>query len=235
MAAIAFMLTVSFSAQAQLGGLINRTRKTTQSSSGKAAKEAQQVQKSAALTTDDKVYPTNTDAGVLINGVKWATRNVAQPGAFTTNPSQAGMFYQWNRNLAYNVTDIDIRKGWDSSLPTGDTWEKSNDPCPAGWRLPTYEEIQTLLDYTKVNHEWTTLNGVLGRRFTDKVTGASMFMPVAGERNKAGTLLDERQGHYWSSTKWNDLVAYYLSVHGGTAEWSTNTRTCALSIRAVAE
>jgi hypothetical protein len=40
----------------------------------------------------------NTDLGVVINGVKWATRNVDAPGTFAESPQAAGMFYQWNRN-----------------------------------------------------------------------------------------------------------------------------------------
>ena len=30
-----------------------------------------------------------TDKGVVINGVKWATRNVATPGTFAANPEVA--------------------------------------------------------------------------------------------------------------------------------------------------
>ena len=29
---------------------------------------------------------------------------------------------------------------WDSSTPIEDIWEKANDPCPQGWRVPTNEE-----------------------------------------------------------------------------------------------
>ena len=257
MAAIALMLTVSFSAQAQLGGAVNRARNAVQSASGTAKEEektapavqqqnavpevqqqnaAPAVQQNAASLTDQTVYPTDSDEGVVINGVKWATRNVGEPGKFTANPSEAGMFYQWNRKVAYNVTDIDIRSGWDKSLPAGNTWEKSNSPCPAGWRLPTLEEIQTLLDYDKVERDWTTLNGVKGRRLTDKATGNSIFIPAAGGRNELGTLIHEnRNGYCWSSTVSGANYARYLSAHGGTVETGTKSRIYAMSIRAVAE
>jgi len=46
---------------------------------------------------DKKKDPLTYDEGVVINGVKWATRNVAAPGTFAANPQDAGMFYQWNR------------------------------------------------------------------------------------------------------------------------------------------
>ncbi|MCL2328610.1 MAG: hypothetical protein FWC39_08890, partial [Bacteroidetes bacterium] len=125
--------------------------------------------------------PKTTDTGVVINGVKWATRNVDAFGTFAATPESAGMFYQWNRPQAWNATDT-IVTGWDNTLPTGTTWEKANDPCPTGWRVPTLEEQESLFKMfdteegtEKVTDEWTTQNGVIGRRFTDKATGASLF------------------------------------------------------------
>ena len=257
MGMVAVMLSVSFSGYAQLGGALNKvkdvvkketpkqeqsstqsTENTVQPETVKTQETAQApaVVKSAAVTTDDKVYPTDSDEGVVINGVKWATRNVAEPGAFTANPSEAGMFYQWNRKKAYNVTDIDIRSGWHKNNRTGKIWEKSNDPCPAGWRPPTYEEIKTLLDYNKVKSEWTTLNGVKGRRFTDKVTGNSIFIPATGIRSELGTLIRENsEGNCWSSSEYGGQSARHLSVHSGTAEVSISGLNSAMSIRAVAE
>jgi len=39
------------------------------------------------------------ETGVVINGVKWATRNVDKPGTFVANPEDFGMLYQWNRRV----------------------------------------------------------------------------------------------------------------------------------------
>ena len=118
-----------------------------------------------------------TDEGVIINGVKWATRNVDVPGTFAVNPEDAGMFYQWNRKTAQAATGAVT--GWENSTPTGTVWEKANDPSPAGWRIPTKAEIEKLSDANKVSHEWTTQNGVKGRKFTDKATGSSLFLIAA--------------------------------------------------------
>lgn len=35
-----------------------------------------------------------TDEGVEINGLIWATRNVDAPGTFAKNPEDYGMYYQ---------------------------------------------------------------------------------------------------------------------------------------------
>ena len=37
------------------------------------------------------------DEGVVINGVRWATRNVDMPGTFAETPESLGMLFQWNR------------------------------------------------------------------------------------------------------------------------------------------
>ncbi|MDR0940697.1 MAG: hypothetical protein LBM68_00565, partial [Bacteroidales bacterium] len=89
---------------------------------------------------------------VVINGVRWATRNVAEPGTFAANPEDAGMFYQWNRKTARAVTGSVT--SWDNSYPTGIEWEKANDPCPAGYRVPTLQDQASLLDKPKVTNEW---------------------------------------------------------------------------------
>jgi len=128
---------------------------------------------SCSKNDDPKQDTLTVDKGVVINGVKWATRNVAAPGFFAANPEDPGMFYQWNRKKAWPVTGAVT--GWDSSYPTGTTWEQANDPSPAGWRVPTFAEIQSLLDTTYVSNGWTTENGVNGQKFIDKATGDSIF------------------------------------------------------------
>ena len=38
--------------------------------------------------------PLTHDEGVVINGVRWATRNVDMPGTFAPTPESFGMHYQ---------------------------------------------------------------------------------------------------------------------------------------------
>ena len=187
------------------------------------------------------------ETGVVINGVKWATRNVDKPGTFVTNPEDAGMFYQWNRRVGWSATDPMINSDggidWNSSISTGsNTWEKSNDPSPVGWRVPTLEEIKKLLDTEKVTNEWTSVNGVNGRKFTDKATGNSIFLPAAGFRNSNDGMLNDGMlndvslyNHYWSSTPYDHFIVYELFFGDDIAERDTVIRYFGLSIRPVAE
>jgi len=55
---------------------------------------------------------------VEIDGVKWATRNVGEPGKFVDKPEDYGNYY---------------------------TWEEACKVCPKGWRLPTKEEFEKLI------------------------------------------------------------------------------------------
>jgi hypothetical protein len=157
---------------------------------------------------------SSTPEPVLINGVRWAICNVDQPGTFAAKPEDSGMFYQWNRKKAWATTGDEVT-GWDASTPTGDSWTKENDPSPAGYRVPTRNEIKALLDTDKVGSEWTTVNGVTGRKFTDKTTGNSIFLPAVGNRagnkkmpNYSGTL-----GLYGSSTAYDSIFVSGLSFH----------------------
>ena len=148
------------------------------------------------------IDPLTFDEGVVINGIKWATRNVAAPGTFAATPEDAGMFYKWNSKKAWATTGDEVTD-WDNGISYDEIWAKSNDPSPAGWHVPTDAEIRTLLyDDDKVSNEWTTQNGIDGRKFTDKATGKSIFFPAVGYRSGPdGTLnLVGLQGDYWTST-----------------------------------
>ena len=179
-----------------------------------------------------------TDTGVVINGVKWATRNVAAPGTFATKAEDTGMFYQWNRKVAWAATGSTIT-GWDATIPEGDTWAKSNDPSPTGWRVPTLEEIKKLFDADKVTNEWTTVNGVNGKKFTDKGSGNFLFLPATGGREyRFGVLgLAGSYCNYWSSTVYSSNGnPYYLGAGSNSAgRWLDDDRRHGFCVRSVAE
>lgn len=196
-----------------------------------------------AKITVDTEEPPVTEESVVINGVRWATRNVGAPGTFVQNPEDAGMFYQWNRKIGWSSTDpmVDSNGGteWDITVPSGTIWEKANDPSPAGWRVPTREEFGKLLDTDKVDSEWVSMNGIYGRKFTDKSSGNSLFLPAANYRNHSdGTLPNLFSGgRYWSSIPYElyGVTAYILSFHSEGAYWVHGNRRNGFSVRSVAE
>jgi len=175
-----------------------------------------------------------TDKGVVINGVKWATRNVNTPGTFASTSEASGMFYQWNRKKAWAATG-DIT-GWDSTTPEGDSWEKANDPCPASWRMPSQGELNSLVNS---GYSWKTINGMNGVQFGNGSN--TVFLPAAGYRlGSDGTLSYDAgwEGNYWSSTQREFYFesAYNLYFNSGYADvpWGFY-RASGFSCRCVAE
>jgi len=178
---------------------------------------------------------------VIINGVKWATRNIDKPGTFAPKPDAPGMFYNFNDKTGWSTFEPMINSNGDTKLNwrfnTGDSWKKTNDPSPAGWRVPTLAEIQTLLDAGKVSSIWTTRNGVPGRKFTDKQTGQSLFLPAVGYRDEKDATLEQAgaAGFYWSSTADDAHSAFSLVFGGGGMAKLSSIGMAWYSVRPVAE
>ena len=152
--------------------------------------------------------------GVLIRGTVWATRNVDMPGTFARNPEDAGMFYQWNRNVGWSATDpIRSSNGsaWNDQPAAGTGWAAIFDPCPTGWRVPSNVELNNLV---QSGSTWIIVNGVAGRQFGSG--NNTIFLPAAGSRSPvtgAGGELRNvgTHGNYWSSTRRDTFTAHSIS------------------------
>jgi len=145
--------------------------------------------------------PEPNEVGVTINGVVWATRNVGSVGTFVAYPESAGMFYQWNRKVAWPSTGPVT--GWNETNASGYDWTTGNDPCPPGWRMPTKAEFEKLVASGSV---WTTVGGINGRRFG---SGANtIFLPALGRRGYTGAHIEDgTDGNYWCSNPADDSFA----------------------------
>ena len=169
--------------------------------------------------------------GVVINGIRWATRNVDMPGTFAETPESFGMLFQWNRKKAWNAVDEEV-EGWDSSFPEGTKWYAENDPCPEGWRVPTVDELRSLQD---AGSEWTMQNRVRGRLFG--TTPNQLFLPSAGWRRSSDGSFNglNAVGNYWSSTQSGVLSAMYLWFPAGHVSESSLWRQNGMSVRCVSK
>jgi len=197
--------------------------------------EAKVIGKTAGMVNINATYSGKTvsctvtihdifsQTGVTIDGITWATRNVGAPSTFAAKASDAGMLYQWNRRIGWSSTDpmVNSNNGteWDNSVPTGTTWEAANDPSPAGWRVPTYEELNKLIN--NASSVQIIVDGKGGVKIGSG--NNAIFLPNPKGRNNG--YLSEYGTTYWSSTEYGRDGAY--------GQQSTYSRNNAFNIRCV--
>ena len=187
--------------------------------------------------TQQKQNPAIFDEGVVINGVRWATRNVDMPGTFAEFPESFGMYFQWNSRIGWNSIDEEIEQ-FESVTRLGRDWYAENCPCPPGWRVPNNQELEKL---RSAGSTWTTKNGVVGRLFG--VAPYQIFLPAAGHRSPrlAGARgmigvfnLVGVVGNYWFGWEAGGTNSRCLWFTKGGAYRSTCGRCFGLSVRCVA-
>lgn len=157
---------------------------------------------SGTLSATLKVYQ---GFGTVINGLRWADCNVGEPGKFASSPDLPGLLYQYNSKIGYPVTG-GIPEGYQTGyLDNGvATWGAEQNPCPAGWRIPTTSEIDALVGnntYRKFAWSLPTVSGFslpgimvgIPEKDAALATKADMqgciFLPVSGFRHVETGLL----------------------------------------------
>ena len=229
---ILFILLIPFMVMAQTaGGAIKRPGKShsiskvapksqIESSTNKKGPTSHQ-NKSKALTgyTNGHAW---VDLG-LPSGTLWATMNVG-----ASKPEEYGDYFAWGEiksKANYNWETYKWCKGSYHSMTkyctqsnygyNGFTDNKTElDPVDdaasvnwgKAWCIPNYEQYQELFRYSTI--EWTTVNGLNGRKITSRTNGNSILLPAAGYRcdaslNNAGSV-----GYYWSRTLGSDTGLY---------------------------
>jgi len=211
--------------------------------------------KTATCTITITINPLTYDKGVIINGIKWATRNVDAPGTFADKIYSSGMLYQWGKNIGWSATNPLINSNgsttWDTNSFAGNIWEKGNDPCPVGWRVPTVPEIESLINSeTFLFVKWATSGGVAGKMYIphDPINiydydNAIFFPAVAGRESILGdgVIKDVNDtGNYWSSTRYYGAdatfpAANYMAFNKSSAIICHGFNVSAMPIRCVAE
>ena len=206
------------------------------------------LEESGTLTKDNSFTQINCDGSIFTwsdvtngtTGKTWMDRNL---GASSTDADSYGDLYQWGRakdghqcrtssTTSTNSAD-DVPSHGDFILEASSPydWRSSqndnlwqgvngvNNPCPEGYRLPTYTE----LDNERTS--WSSNNAA-------GAFASVLKLPMAGNRNySSGSLYNVGTGgRYWSST-FSGASASYLRFNSSVASMNNDYRAGGFSVR----
>nr|MCX4359524.1 hypothetical protein [Rikenellaceae bacterium] len=199
--------------------------------------------KNSRSQTFNVVQDSEGPVTVTIGGVQWTLYNVDNPGTVVAAlPSELtgkraashGKFYQWNRKVAWATTGS--ASGWDTSTPSGSTWEEANNPCPKGFVVPSKAQWDALIAACNATNGggWSSSN--YGYKvLTDNSNPANKLeFPAVGNLNTSGKLDGAgSSGFYWTSTPYETEKAYRIYFTSGTMYADKNDRVPGRSVRCI--
>jgi hypothetical protein len=184
--------------------------------------------------------PTGFVDLALPSGLLWAEKNVG-----ANRPEDDGLYFSWGNIDGHTATDgYDFGTNNDGpyastpgaalegNIPSNITYDAAMHNMGAPCRMPTVSEFQEL--YNNCITEWTTQNGVNGRRFTSRINGSSIFFPAAGLRSGVSLYSRGSVGLYWSSSRYAAAYGYNMDFNAtAVAPANANNRFRGCSVRAV--
>jgi hypothetical protein len=211
---------------------------------------------SVSLTEDDNVVHFDAtslyvDLG-LTSGTKWMKCNIG-----AEKETDYGLFFQWGDTVGYDESTAAAHSSWStcpgnggassydtSALTTWNTSNLTNDvlntSVDAAYahtngkaKMPTQSQFQELIDET--NSEWTTIDGVTGRKFTNKTDSSKyIFIPAAGSFSNGSRYGKGSYGLVWSSSLDSIYYAYDLGFDISSVDsYDYFYRSFAFSVRGV--
>ena len=214
---------------------------------------------SSFVTMAETDFAGTTPSGLLAvdlglpSGTKWANMNLG-----AENAEESGLFYAWGETTGFHSEISDgFIFNWANYKWCRGNRETLTKYCTNSdygiidnkalldladdiayinwgdsWRMPNTDEINELIEYTE--NKWTTLNGVIGCRFTSTSTGNSIFLPAAGCRVSESHYDEGQNCYYWSASLdiEHPFAAYYLGYKSKVFEASLH-RYYGMNIRPV--
>ena len=184
----------------------------------------------------------------LPSGTLWATMNVG-----ASKPSDSGLYFQWGDTIGCRAEQVGKGEGkkafiwadykWNASKgftkynTAGESLELADDAANANmggsWHMPTPTQIQELTANT--TSTWTTKDGVIGRLFTSKKNGKSIFIPAAGYASDGSLHDGGSEADVWSSmlSASSVNVGRYLYFASSGASLNKYYRYSGFSVRGV--
>ena len=224
---------------------------------------------SAAARGNSDCITVYTGCGAYTDNCTWRAFDcfnlggTTTPDPFTPTWQTNGAYYEWGRKdpaaSAPNAAGADATAiTWNTSYPTGwfgasgtadpgpaDIVKSADDPCPAGFRVPNYNEwagvISNQLNKITFVGSWTTATNSVTNWAGIKF-GPALMLPAAGIRSNPAGALSYRGniGLYWTSrfsriSAEHDKGAYYLRFQQSTDDEFAGEYDSGMSIRCIAQ
>jgi uncharacterized protein (TIGR02145 family) len=163
-----------------------------------------------------------------INGGYWQWGRLSQaaPGPSSLIEPNAGAISGWNTTTAPNGS-------WQDGTKT------ANDPCPAGYRVPTKAQWDAVVANNTQNivGTWSTTSTNHTNYSAGRFFGTALMLPAAGNRgyNDGALFYRGYYGFYWSSAENGAFNAWYLVFSSGSAITVNDDRRYGFSVRCAAE
>ena len=155
----------------------------------------------------------------------------------------SNIFFTSAYRFRYDWLSTQDDKLWNSGTESAPV-KTAYDPCPDGWRVPTYSELSILSNKKSL---WTKNDGQNGYWFSgasdieyDVPTeeDAKVFFPATGGRSdhkKGGADFRGSVGNYWSSRPGGNYVFFLIFGSGIVMTYDDGGRCMAYSVRCVQE
>lgn len=109
--------------------------------------------------------------------------------------------------------------GWSGTSAPNDAWldgeKTANDPCPAGFRVPSSQIWSGLLNNNTSEFQGGSWVSATTNYSSGVKLGTKLFLPMAGKRRLGDGVLADRggQGFYWSSTANGSSQAWIMNLY----------------------
>ena len=173
----------------------------------------------------------------LSSGTKWMKCNIG-----AEKETDYGLYFQWGDTVGYDESTAAAHSSQSTCPGYGDytTWDTANltnnvlnTSVDAAYvhtngkaKMPTLTQVKELVSGT--NSEFTTIDGVYGRKFTNKSDSSKyIFIPAAGYFHDGSPYGKGSDGYVWSSSLYKGNEAYDfdgVSTSGGYRYFAQSVR-----------